>query len=88
MDQQLIPVIFWCLNGKGTLNCVCIAFSGIIRAEFIDNWLISILVGIPVTAIFAVCLWLLTSCVLEPLVIGWEEMQKRKSIRTSQLFKC
>ena len=63
---------------KAPLIAFYIAFSGIIKAEFIDNWLTSILVGIPVTAIFAVCLWLLTSYVLEPLVIGWEEMQKRK----------
>lgn len=55
-----------------------IAFSAIVRAEFIDNWLISFLVGIPVTAIFAVCLRLLTFYVFEPLVVGWEEIQKRK----------
>jgi len=63
---------------KAPLIAFYIAFSGIIRAEFIDNWLISFLVGIPVTAIFAVCSWLLIFYVLQPLVIGWEEMQKRK----------
>ena len=63
---------------KAPVIAFYIAFSGIIRAELIDNWLISFLVGIPVTAIFAVFLWLLTTYVLEPLVVGWEEMQKRK----------
>jgi hypothetical protein len=63
---------------KAPVIAFYIAFSGIIRAELIDNWLISFLVGIPMTAIFAVFLWLLTTYVLEPLVVGWEEMQKRK----------
>ena len=63
---------------KAPVIAFYIAFSGIIRAELIDNWLISFLVGIPVTAIFAVFLWLLTTYVIEPLVVGWEEMQKRK----------
>ena len=63
---------------KTPLIAFYIAFSGIIRGEFIDNWLISFLVGIPVTAIFAVCSGLLFFYVLNPLIIGWEEMQKRK----------
>ena len=63
---------------KAPLIAFYIAFSGIIRAEFIDNWKISFLVGIPVAAIFAVCLWLLTFYVFEPLVVGWEELRKRK----------
>ena len=63
---------------KAPLIAFYVAFSAIIWGEFIDNWFISFLVGIPVTAIFAVLLWLLTIYVLRPLVVGWEEIQKRR----------
>jgi hypothetical protein len=55
-----------------------IVISSIILGEFLDNWILSLLLGIPLTALFVGFIRFLSSYVLEPLLLGWEEQRKRK----------